>query len=427
MRTLAALVLLASTAHAQDGGVALDAGDARGPGDGGLELRVADFTLRASGYAQVDATLFSQASLEELNPATGQPLNELAVGLRHLHLGLFAARWLFFAATEVDASTVGGPGLRLYSAEVGLRWPEQGAPLVALRAGLLRIPFGADVQTLLLDRAFLEPTTMTQALFPGAFDVGLSLSGARRFLRYQVAVMNGEPVGDRALPAMDPNAAKDMLGRLGVAGAPWSRLRLEAGASALWGAGFHAGAPATKDRLTWHDANEDGVVQNSELQVLGGLPAGPSSNFTRFALGADLHVAVELPLLGTLDATGELIWATNLDRGRFVADPSSAGRDLRELGWALTVTQQLPLGFALGVRRDVYDPDADAAEQEGVALVPFDASVSTWAVMASWRWRRTARVLAEYDHQANALGRGPGGAPTTLGADRLTLRAEVSF
>ena len=425
MRSLfALLVVLAGVAHAED----VDAGAAH-PDDVdagvGVTLAGVDFTL--SAFAQADAVLSSQASVDELDPSTGQPLNELSVTLRRLRVKLSASRWIFSAAGEVEANTLAGLNLRLFSAAVSARWPSEGAPVVQLRAGLLRIPFGREVQTDALQRAFLEPATLAQALFPGAFDLGAELSGAWRFLRYQVAVMNGEPVGERALPAKDPNAAKDVMGRLGVAGAPASALRLEAGVSGLWGTGFHAGQPATKDTLAWRDANEDGLVQSTELQVVGGLPATASAGFNRFALGADLCVEVAVPTLGTLEVSGEFVWAKNLDRGLFVADPVSTGRDLRELGWSVAVTQQLPLGFAVGLRGDVYNPDADAADQQGVRRVPVDSSLTTWTAMASWRWRRTARLLAQYEHQTNALGRGLGGAPTTLGADRFTLRAEVAF
>jgi hypothetical protein len=450
-----AALLLAATASAQDLGSdrpaeapapeVLDAGDtgrsaadagadpalvepSPEPGPAGLAATFSGFRVVASGYVQVDAVPYSQASLDELDPSTGQPLNDVAVTIRHAHLKLSAFRWLFSAAAEADVNTVSGVAVRLYAAEVCARWPLDGpVPLVQLRAGLLRIPFGVDVQQDPLLRPFLEQTTFAQALFPGSFDLGVELSGGWRFVRYRLAVMNGEPVGERALPAKDPNAAKDFVGRLSAVGSPVGPLLLEAGVSGLWGTGFHPGQPATKDTLVWIDANEDGLVQATELQVLAGQPATPSANFNRFALGADLKVAVQVPVLGRLEAQGELAWAKDLDRGLYVADPVASGRDARELGWSVAVTQQLPLGFVVGLRRDVYNPDADASDQQGAKRVPLDASVSTWSAMVAWRWERTARVIAQYDHQTNALGRGLDGAPTTLGADKLTLRAEVAF
>lgn len=393
-----------------------------------LSTTLGGFHLVVSGYAQVDAVPYSQASLGELDPSTGQPLNEVAISIRHAHLGVAASRWLFAASVEADVNTVLGVNLRLYAAELSVRWPLEGErPLIQLRAGLVRVPFGADTQLGLLQRPFLEPSTMAQALFPGSYDLGLELSGGWRFLRYRLAVMNGEPVGERALPAKDPNAAKDFVGRLSAVGSPVAPVTLEAGASALWGAGFHAGSPATKDSITWRDANEDGQAQMTELQVIGGQPATPSADFSRFALGADLRVRLELPAVGALELRGELIWASNLDRGPFVADPIATGQDARELGWAVELTQALPLGFLAGARLDTYNPDADAADLQGAQRVPRDASVTTWSALASWRWERTARLIVQYEHQRNTLGRGLNGAPTTLGSDRLAVRAEVVF
>ncbi|MFT3841939.1 MAG: hypothetical protein QM723_33415 [Myxococcaceae bacterium] len=401
------------------------------PPDGGGEPLAADIfglKVRASGYAQVDAVLYDQASLDEINPATGAPLNTEAFSVRHAHLKVELERWIFSGLAEVDGNTVGGVNVRLYAASLAARWPggEQ-APLVEARAGLIRIPFGHDVREEPLHRRFLEPSTMVQALFPGYFDLGGELSGSWRALHYELAVMNGEPVGERAFPAADPNASKDLVGRLGVNGRLFDRLAVELGASGLWGSGFHRGSPATKDVLVWHDANEDGQVQTSELQVLGGLPATPSVNFGRFALGADLRAALAVPVLGELELVGELIWGKNLDRALYVSDPVALGHDQRELGWSLALVQQLPLGFLAGVRYDTYNPDADAADQQGAYRVPVDISVSTVSVMAAWRWRTTARLIAEYDHQRNAFGRSPNGTPMTLGADRFTLRGEVAF
>lgn len=406
-----------------DGGAAPLAG-----GPAALGATLAGFELGVSGYAQVDVVPYSQASLDELDPSTGQPLNEVAISIRHAHLGVAASRWLFAASVEADVNTVSSVNLRLYAAELSVRWPIEGSrPLVQLRAGLVRIPFGVDTQQGLLQRAFLEPSTMVQALFPGSYDLGLELSGAWRFLRYRLAVMNGEPVGERALPAKDPNAAKDVVGRLSAVGSPVAPLTLEAGASALSGTGFHAGAPATKDSIVWRDANEDGQAQMTELQVIGGQPATPSADFSRFALGADVRARLELPVVGALELRGELIWASNLDRGLFVADPVATGQGSRELGWAVELTQALPWGFLVGARFDTYDPDADAVDLQGSQRVPRDASVTTWSALVSWRWERTARLSVQYEHRRNTLGRGLNGAPTTLGSDRLAVRAEVAF
>lgn len=392
----------------------------------------ATFTL--ASFAQVDAVLVSQASYDELDASTGQPLNEKSISLRRARIRLEAEKWIFSLAAELEASTASGLSVRPFAAEVSARWPtSREVPLARLSAGLLCIPFGRDVRQAMaepIDRAFFEPTTMTRALFPGSFDLGIRLAGGWRFLRYELAVMNGEPIGAHGpgLPGKDPNAAKDFVGRIGVvSSAVPAPVTIKAGASGLWGAGFHVGSPSTKDTLVWRDANEDGQVQSTELQIIGGLPATPSKSFDRYALGADLEIAIAFPTLGALEIAGELVWAKNLDRGLFVADSVALGRDLRSLGFVVAVTQQLPWGFAVGVRFDRYLPDADAADQQGATLVPIDSSISTWSAVAGWRWRRTGRILAQYEHQTNSLGRALDGTPTTLGSDRLTVRAELAF
>src|SRR5262249_32961587 len=147
-------------------------------------------------------------------------------------------------------------------------------------------------------RFFLERTTTARALFPGTYDLGFRIGGAYRFLRYAFAVSNGEPVGESSFPGRDPNAAKDFVWRIGVDASPASFLRIRAGVSALSGTGFHQGTPATKDTLIWRDANGDGIVQITEIQVIPGAPATPSQSYHRFALGADLGLTARVPVLG---------------------------------------------------------------------------------------------------------------------------------
>jgi len=295
-----------------DGGLEQPALAAGAPQDGGPlaetlaepvpshpQVTWAGATFTFSSFAQVDGVISSQASYDELDASTGQPLNEKAISLRRARIRIEASKWIFSLLAELEASTVSGLSVRPSAAELSARWPTSGVvPLAQVSAGLMCIPFGRDVRQAMsepIDRTFLEPTTMARAMFPGSFDLGLRLSGGWRFLRYELAVMNGEPVGEHGLPGKDPNAAKDFIGRVGLVTSVGPVL-LKAGVSALWGAGFHPGSPATKDTLVWRDANEDGQVQSTELQIVGGLPATPSKNFDRSALGADLQVGVEMSM-----------------------------------------------------------------------------------------------------------------------------------
>ncbi|HVZ87416.1 MAG TPA: hypothetical protein VHG72_10635 [Polyangia bacterium] len=124
---------------------------------------------------------------------------------------------------------------------------------------------------------------------------------------------------------------------------------------------------------------------------------------------------------------GELMWASNLDRGIVPADPISSGRNLRERGWMAGVVQQLGSHFAIGGRFDYYNPDADAFEAQGATVVPVNASFTTWTGTVAWCWNALDRVTAEYQHATNPLGLTASGVPTTLGSDTFTVRGQIAW
>jgi hypothetical protein len=242
-----------------------------------------------------------------------------------------------------------------------------------------------------------------------------------------VAAMNGDPVGEKAFPGRDPNQSKDFVGRLGVDFQLLRMLNLKAGASAVYGTGFHKGVAASKDTLVWRDTNEDGAVQANEIQVIQGQIAQPSQNFDRYAVGGDVELTFRVPRLGELMVYGEVVWATNLDRATLIADPVATGRDLRELGFYLAVTQEITRYAMIGIRVDRYDPDRDANQLGGGVQVPKDSSYSTVAVAAALQYPPWGRLTLEYDHNTNPLGRTSAGAVTTLPDDALTLRGQMAF
>lgn len=385
--------------------------------------------LELSGFVQADAVVYRQSSRDEVNGATGEPLNEQRFLIRRAQLRAEITREILSGALALEASTVDGATVRPIEAQVSVRWQGPSAaapPILMVTLGLFKIPFGVEVPERDVDRHFLERSHLARAFFPGNFDLGLRLQGGYRFLRYSAALMNGEPIGERGFPARDPSAAKDLLGRVGIDTQvlPW--LRLAVGFSGLTGQGFHQGTPSTKDVLVWRDANENGLVELSEIQAISGSAAEPSESFRRFALGGDVRITARVPLLGELSVSGEIIRAQNLDRGLEIADPVGMGRDLRELGWYLGVTQELGRYAVIGLRYDRYDPDADADEQRAATLVPRDRSFATIAAAASLRLA-PGRLVAEYDHNDNTLGRTAGGLPTRLADDAFTLRAELVF
>jgi hypothetical protein len=393
------------------------------------DLRRKASRVRLSGFVQTDWIIDNQESQNEINGSTGQPLNQDRFTLRRGHVRVDAARGLVAGSLEIDANTTNGPQVRPIDAEVSLEWaemPERGLPSFVASMGLMRIPFGFEVQESDTVRPLLERATMLQALFPGEFDLGIQLKAKYRFLECQLAAMNGNPIGAKVFPDLDPVQTKDVVGRLGVEVEISPGFHFRGGISGDTGTGFHAGTPATKNVLVWQDQNGDGLVESNEIVAIGGSPATPSKTFHRFALGADMRLTIRIAPLGDLSIRGEAIDSLNLDRGLEVADPIGAGRDLREVGYSFGATQEITQWAMVGTRYDQYSPDADASEQIAVHLVPVDRAYSTFAVMGMLRYGQ-ARLLLEYDSHRNPLGIGTNGAVTTLADNALTLRGQVVF
>ena len=385
--------------------------------------------VRLSGFIQTDWIIHNQLSQDEVNGSTGQPLNQDRITLRRGHARLEAEKGAVLGSLEIDANTTNGPQIRPIDAEVSLRWPEatdRRLPSILIALGLMRIPFGFEVEEADPVRPFLERATMLEALFPGEFDLGMRIGAGFRFLRLAVAVMNGNPIGDRIFPYLDPVQAKDVVAHLGIDVEVAPGVRLQAGISGETGTGFHPGSPATKPVLVWQDQNGDGLVEPNEIVAIGGSPASPSQLFHRFALGGDARLIIRVPVLGDFALRGEALDAVNLDRGLEIADPIGAGHDLREAGWSAGATQEATTWAMVGTRYDVYNPNADSNRQRAANLVPSDRTYSTVALMGMLRYHE-ARLLLEYDINRNPLGIAANGSPTTLASNALTLRAQVVF
>jgi hypothetical protein len=323
---------------------------------------------------------------------------------------------------EIDVNTINGAQVRPSAFEVAY----QATPWLRGGLGIAKIPFGFEVEQSDRDRLFLERSNAERALFPGEYDVGAKVSGGWKFLRYAVAVQNGEPVGEKTNFALrDPNQAKDVTARFGIETRSGD-MTLAGGFSFLTGRGFHAGTPATKDTLVWKDLNENGAVDPGEVQVIAGSAATPSASFDRFGIGADAELTVDLHDAGMLTVYGELVAASNLDRATVIADPIATSRDYRELGYYIAAVHEPTAWSAFGARYDLYNPDADASELRTGMVVPVDQRMSTFAVTGALRHAH-GRLILEYDHNRNHLGRTAAGVPTNLGDDAITLRAEVKL
>jgi hypothetical protein len=60
-------------------------------------------------------------------------------------------------------------------------------------------------------------------------------------------------------------------------------------------------------------------------------------------------------------------------------------------------------------------------------VVPVDATFTAWTATGAWRWRDLDRIVFEYQHFTNPLGRTPSGTPTTLGGDTLAVRGQLAW
>jgi hypothetical protein len=391
------------------------------------------WTIDFTGFVQTDAVLWSQASQDQLDPATGEPLAQERFTIPRAALRADGHKGRLGAELELEAftsrATLPEPtqtsGVRLETAWVS--WHEK--ELLEIRAGVMRVPFGVSTPSSPRDRIFLELPTFSRALFPGDLDGGVTAQGHYGLVRWSLAAMNGALAGDAQWKGKDPSSSYDFVGRVGAewsTRAFWGHPRVTFGVSALSGRALHPGTGPTKDHIQWVDDNHDGLIQATELQVIAGTPGEPSVGFDHRGVGLDASFSWCLVWAGRGTAFAEGAIATDLDRGLYVADPIANSRKLRELGYTVGAVQHLGPHALAGVRYDRYDADRDAAEQEGITLVGVHRVFSTWSFLAATTWDNT-RVTLEYDRGRNPLGRDDSGAPATREDDRLTVRAQVGF
>ncbi|HET6585342.1 MAG TPA: hypothetical protein VFG69_17910, partial [Nannocystaceae bacterium] len=406
------------------------------PGEVGFGRAVtpAEYGLRLGGYLQIQYQR-SQLSENQLQQG-GAPLNRDGFVVRRGRLRL-SGDWRFVAfAFELDGSTTRGPFFGVRQAHVSALYRNPDAtrpPYVMVTAGLTAAPFGYEVRLGQREMMFMERSTGSLALFPGPVDVGLRLRGGVGPFRYDVAVMNGTPFDDRAGAArgLDPTRKPDVIGRLGFATRP-RRFTISGGASFLTGTGLHAGQDATKNQLQWIDLNENGSLDTAEIFSVPGTAALPSVKFERWAVNADLQLAVR-SAIGWSRVFGEITLAQNLDRGLFVADPFAAGTDLRHLQAYAAFLQDVTRWAVLGFRYDLYDFNSDLLTRSRGRFIPADSQIHTLSplvgavlpggVVPGVR----GRLVFQYDVVLDALGRDRRGVPTNLKNDQITVRAQVEF
>jgi hypothetical protein len=386
--------------------------------------------FKLSGFVQTDFTS-KQISENQLNTSTAAPLNEDRFFIRRARLRSTLDQRYLAGVLELDVNTVNGLQARPMNVEATVKWPAESVPLVALTAGIFKIPFGYEVVQSDTNRLFAERSTFVRAMFPGEFDLGARLAGGWRFVRYALAVQNGEPLGESTFPARDPNKAKDVTGRIGILSEVAEAVSVQAGFSALYGKGFHKGTSPTKPTVTWSDRNEDGRYTGGELIVSPGTSGQPSQNFSRYAVGADALVSVDYFKNAGTTLYAEFARASNLDRGVLVADPlGPLGRDMREWGFYLAAVQDIGKHVKLGFRYDYYNPDMDSTDRQAAVTVLSNQAISTYSTalaLVEKSGTLTGRLVAEYDIVRDHQGRDSSGLPADLKNNVFTLRAEVVF
>lgn len=384
----------------------------------------ADFPFKVTGYVQ--AQYEGHQDSEDQLQQGGALLNQNRFLLRRTRLKV-SRDWKYGGAMiELDANTVKGPAIGLQHAEVSLAYRNQDTtPLVQVTMGLFDNPFGREVTESPRERPFMERSFASRAFFPAEPDLGLRISGQAAWFRYSVAVVNGQPLGDRTgYILQDPNSHKDVLGRVGVDVHPAQPLRVIAGASVLNGKGFHPGTDATKSTLAWRDnISEDGIVQLPEIVGVPGLAQQPSKNFDRWLLGVNLGFEVTSKL-GTSHVYGEFSLGSNMDRNVFVADPTTSGFDFRELGYYIAAHHEFNWGGLVGFRFDQYNPNSDFIDSRFGKSVPQTETVTTYSPLIGFQVPHKARLVAEYDIVRDSMARDELGVPTDKKNNVLSVRLQ---
>jgi hypothetical protein len=331
------------------------------------------------------------------------------------------------AILELDGSTTRGPNVRVQKAEVSALYgrsddPDQ-PPLIQLTMGQFDLPFGFETTYTSKARWFMERSQMGRAFYPGEPDVGARLSGGTAVLRYALAVTNGEPLDERSgFGLQDPNSNKDITARFGAQSKLGDAFVIAGGVSWNQGKGYHPGTDAVKTGVSFRDLNENGAVDSGELFGTPAAQAVPAKNFKRWAVGADLECLLRTKL-GWSMLYGELVLASNLDRGLIIADPVLSGTDVRELGYYVAFTQELSRYATIGFRYDVYDPNSDFLDKRGGKLIPTTQTIRTYSPFIGLSLANL-RLVFEWDIIDDYLARDRRGVPSDLANNLWTLRLQ---
>jgi hypothetical protein len=302
--------------------------------------------LKLSGYIQ-GRYEHSQASADGLKTDGKTPANADRFYVRRGRLkALYEGKNAEYLL-QIDAT---GDGVTLKDAEA--TFVDTWTPLnLRLTVGQFKVPFGYEIVQSSADRDMPERSAIVRAYFDGERDRGLRLTARYEFVRLAVALINGNGVKDTSVykgtslyGTQDPDKFKDFVGRLGV-----DFGSIVGGISAYFGRGPMA------------------------TNVTAGATAGDPPTITydymrRTRLGADVQGYLDVPSVGGLALKGELLWGSEAAIDNWASVPSDPSKNVRKLGWIVTVVQNIGDHVGVVVRADQIDPNTAKSNDKVTTL-----------------------------------------------------------
>jgi hypothetical protein len=198
--------------------------------------------------------------------------------------------------------------------------------------GQFKYPFGYELQQADPVREMPERARMIQKFFPGERDRGLKVQGSYQWLRFQIALVNGNGIQDPIFKAgKDTNAWLDLVGRVGA-----DFQFVSGGVS-----GYYGGADVYNPK---YDAASNPDTDPRNLM-----------KYSRLRVGGDVQGNIDVPSLGNLSLRGEIIYSRDINKD-YAGVPANPCQDRVGLGWSLIAAQNIGSLLGAVVRVDSYDP-----------------------------------------------------------------------
>jgi hypothetical protein len=229
---------------------------------------------------------------------------------------------------QLDA---GGDSVGLRDAEAA--FVDTWTPLhLRVSVGQFKYPFGYELQQSDPVREMPERARMIQQFFPGERDRGLKVQGSYQWLRFQIALVNGNGIQDPIFKAgKDSNAWLDLVGRVGA------DFQVVSGGVS----GYYSGSDLYNPNYN-ATTNPDTNPMNLK-------------RYARVRIGGDLQGNVDVPSLGNLSLRGEIIYSSDTNKA-YNGVPADSCQDRVGLGFSLIAAQNIGSLLGAVVRVDSYDP-----------------------------------------------------------------------